>query len=92
MNIHLQVIVEGIFSGVQERLSIKISDAKEAMCTSCNHSKITYVLYENKNSIFFLTHTSVHKIPNSSSYIAFYSMTFIYLYHTYMNVSFDSFI
>lgn len=88
-------MVEGIFfSGVQERLSIKISDAKEAMCTSCNHSKITYVLYENKNSIFFLTHTctSVHKIPNSSSYIAFYSMTFIYLYHTYVNVSFDSFI
>lgn len=27
--------------GVQERLSINISEAKEAMCTSCNHSKIT---------------------------------------------------
>lgn len=34
--------------GVQERLSIKISDAKEAMCTSCNHSKIT--LHTSTNS------------------------------------------
>lgn len=46
MNIHLQVMIEGknfFFPGVQERLSINISEAKEAMCTSCNHSKITYV-------------------------------------------------
>lgn len=56
MNIHLQVMVEGIFSGVQERLSIKISDAKEAMCTSCNHSKITYVLYEIKFNLLFNTY------------------------------------
>lgn len=49
-------MVEGIFSGVQERLSIKISDAKEAMCTSCNHSKITYVLYEIKFNLLFNTY------------------------------------
>lgn len=49
-------MVEGIFSGVQERLSIKISDAKEAMCTSCNHSKTTYVLYEIKFNLLFNTY------------------------------------